>query len=641
MSTSINFDKGTGRAYWLLGVSNYYRGNIDSSQHLLEKALVYATKSNDIENIGKVLNSMANIANYYRRNRSHAIDLYYKSLDIREKTGDLFGAAITSNNIAYAFFQNNNLEKAFEYFHRSLNYRKKSGNMHTSATLFADLAEAWLSVGHYDSAKFYLDNGKAIGKANNDHFGLTNIYKNKVSYFLHFQQKDSTMFYLREGIRESRLAQNPDREVLFLILIARQLNIDKSYESSIDHAALAIEKNKKINRLDYQRDASEVMAKAYEGLKDFANAYKMLVLNKQLNDTLNQIYLTQEALSKEYEYNLKQIELLNENEKLLLNRKLEQQKWKVRYVTIIAAAFFIIAYFLLRSNKIRKKANAELQLKQLQIEEKNNEIAAQNDMLINQQKIINEINSGLETKVMQRTRELRETVKNLAQQNTSLEQFSFMVSHNLRAPIARMQGLVNLLNITGHHSEETSLMLKKLDESSAEVDGIIKDLTQIISIRKNHDALKEKIDIKETFEKIIAHFREEIDIYHIGIMIEICDNQSISTIRAFFESVISNLISNAIKYRDYERPLEIELTHQLKNELHIIKISDNGIGIDLSMGNDKKVFGLYRRFHTHVEGKGLGLYMVKTQLENMGGNISVKSIVGKGTIFTISLPELQ
>lgn len=215
-----------------------------------------------------------------------------------------------------------------------------------------------------------------------------------------------------------------------------------------------------------------------------------------------------------------------------------------------------------------------------------------------------------------------------------------MVSHNLRGPIARIQGLINLINLNDHHSEDTKLMLMKLEDCSSEVDSIVKDLTDIISIRKNHNTLKETIYLKEAFEKSAGMFTEEIENHKIDIQFVVDPVQTLSTIKTSFESVISNLISNAIKYRDYERPLTIEIQHQLANALHIIKISDNGIGMDLGMGNDKKVFGLYRRFHTHVDGKGLGLYLVKTQVENMGGNISVKSVVGKGTTFTISLPDM-
>ena len=104
--------------------------------------------------------------------------------------------------------------------------------------------------------------------------------------------------------------------------------------------------------------------------------------------------------------------------------------------------------------------------------------------------------------------------------------------------------------------------------------------------------------------------------------------------KPYVESVLQNLLSNAIKYRHPDRVPVIALSTQLVDDYVCLTVSDNGLGLDTALYKDK-VFTLYQRFHTHVEGKGLGLYLVKTQILALGGKIELESKVGKGTVFKV------
>ena len=104
-------------------------------------------------------------------------------------------------------------------------------------------------------------------------------------------------------------------------------------------------------------------------------------------------------------------------------------------------------------------------------------------------------------------------------------------------------------------------------------------------------------------------------------------------------SIFYNLISNSVKYRRPKIGTIIEIKSHLVNNQIELTFSDNGMGIDLSRNGDQ-VFGLYKRFHTHIEGKGMGLFMVKTQVENLGGAISINSKPNEGTIFKIVFENL-
>jgi signal transduction histidine kinase len=104
------------------------------------------------------------------------------------------------------------------------------------------------------------------------------------------------------------------------------------------------------------------------------------------------------------------------------------------------------------------------------------------------------------------------------------------------------------------------------------------------------------------------------------------------------QSIFFNLIQNSIKYKHPLRKPVIHITSNSDESYITITFSDNGIGIDLQKFKEK-VFGLYKRFHTHIDGRGMGLFLVKNQVEAMKGTISIDSIVDTGTVFTVTIPK--
>lgn len=138
--------------------------------------------------------------------------------------------------------------------------------------------------------------------------------------------------------------------------------------------------------------------------------------------------------------------------------------------------------------------------------------------------------------------------------------------------------------------------------------------------------------ITDTIEKQI---KESGTIIKINIADEATE---LFIIKSFLQSILYNLISNAIKYKSLQRRPECVITLTKVDNNIIIVVADNGIGIDL-IKNGAYIFGLYKRFHLEVEGKGLGLNMTKTQVEALGGSISVQSQLDKGTTFTITIPS--
>jgi len=230
--------------------------------------------------------------------------------------------------------------------------------------------------------------------------------------------------------------------------------------------------------------------------------------------------------------------------------------------------------------------------------------------------------------------EKERVIEELIRRNNDLEQFSYIISHNLRLPVANIMGITDLL-ISDNTDEELRLeFLNGLQHSVKQLDGVICDLNHILGSRKEVNDRKEIVVFKALMDKVIENFSYFMEQEQIVIHYNFEEYKAIKTVPAFIYSVFINLITNSIKYRQLNVPLLIEVNSYISDNKLVLSFKDNGMGIDLSKHKDH-IFGLYKRFHSKIAGKGMGLYMVKSQVESMGGSISVVSEVNVGTEFLI------
>ena len=229
----------------------------------------------------------------------------------------------------------------------------------------------------------------------------------------------------------------------------------------------------------------------------------------------------------------------------------------------------------------------------------------------------------------------------LIQRNKDLEQFAYIISHNLRAPVANIIGISDALSDDTFDEDEKVIFMDGLHDSAKKLDNVITDLNRILQLKNGVNENKEKVqfshlvnDIKFSIGGIGGNdmFQVKCDFTEIDEMI---------TLKSYMHSIFYNLISNSLKYKKPDLAPVVEITSRKYGNTIELIFKDNGIGIDMVKNGDL-VFGLYKRFNQHVaEGKGMGLFMVKTQVETIGGKISVKSEVNEGTEFRIELENIE
>ena len=237
-------------------------------------------------------------------------------------------------------------------------------------------------------------------------------------------------------------------------------------------------------------------------------------------------------------------------------------------------------------------------------------------------------------------KEKEQLIRELTQNNKDLKQFSYITSHNLRAPLSNLTGLLNLIEDIPLENQELKEIINGFSKSTHLLNDTINDLAKIIIIKDNPSIQKEAVLLKEIFENVFNQLSFQIELYKPIIRLNFEKVSVLNTNKAYIESIMLNLLTNAIKYKSENRKLKITINASEVDDIVYLTFQDNGIGIDLERNQDK-VFGLYQRFHNYPDSKGLGLYLVKSQVETMGGTISIESEVNKGTTFTLTFKNKQ
>ncbi len=298
------------------------------------------------------------------------------------------------------------------------------------------------------------------------------------------------------------------------------------------------------------------------------------------------------------------------------------------------------------NNEILVEKNAEIEAQSAEIMAQSDNLHASQTKLIQAYRVINEQkgvlvdeNKNLESELIQKNKDLVETNTELIKHNNELRQFSYTVSHNLRGPVASLLGLIALID-SKKFNENDAVIFNYISTSTERLDNIIQDLSKIIDIRHEIFQIRQKIDLHHEIEEVTQLLKKDIETHNVSIGVNIEKGTATYSIKPMLHSILYNLISNAIKYRSNERSPVIEINAYEDSQFYFLKVKDNGMGIDLKK-HSENLFKLYKRFHFHTEGKGLGLYLVKLQAESLGGSVEVESEMNRYTKFTVRIAKTE
>lgn len=257
---------------------------------------------------------------------------------------------------------------------------------------------------------------------------------------------------------------------------------------------------------------------------------------------------------------------------------------------------------------------------------------------------LTEEKNSLEKQVEERTLEIQKKVRQLELReeelvriNKDLDNFVYTASHDLKAPISNIEGLLNnLKELLDDVIKERGDLMEIINLLEASIDRFKKTIIELAEISEAQKVSSHKFQgnsFKKVFDESILNIQQLIESSNANIKMDFSNCETINFPRKDLRSIAFNLLSNAIKYRDPSRAPEIFITTEKKNGNVILRVKDNGLGIKEE--NKNKIFTMFKRLHSHVEGSGVGLYLVSKIIDNSGGKIVVNSEVGKGSEFII------
>jgi len=224
----------------------------------------------------------------------------------------------------------------------------------------------------------------------------------------------------------------------------------------------------------------------------------------------------------------------------------------------------------------------------------------------------------------------------LVKTNHELDRFVYSTSHDLRAPLTSIMGLIDIA-----HRNENPLEVKKylgmMKDRVLSLDKFIKDITDY-SRNNRLDVGREKVNLSELAQEVWESLRYSPEAEHIDFQIDIPKEATVESDKNRLRVIMANLVSNAIRYHDHRKEIKyIRLQHKMNGQVSYLKVEDNGQGI--SSEYHTKIFDMFYRANESSKGSGLGLYIVKEALVKLSGSIQLESSPGIGSTFTIKLPK--
>ncbi|KEO75359.1 sensor histidine kinase [Anditalea andensis] len=230
---------------------------------------------------------------------------------------------------------------------------------------------------------------------------------------------------------------------------------------------------------------------------------------------------------------------------------------------------------------------------------------------------------------------IQESQDLLEYQNTQLVDFCNIVSHNLRSPLANMSMLVDAIEESENEGDR-QLFISKLKPVINNLHETFDELVESLQIRQDLEIISEEIPLEPLVKKQLECFEGQVTTLNAAIELDFSSAPIIKYPPKYISSILHNLISNALKYKSSDRTPAIKIKSVRKNKSIILSVEDNGMGIDLKKYKNK-IFKIRKVFHDNPDAKGFGLFLTKTQVDVMGGEIWVESKPSKGSIFYIEM----
>lgn len=546
-----------------------------------------------------------------------ALRYHFESLKIREEEGNQKDIAIATNNIGLVYYQLNDFNKALIYFER-VRQIEEENEFESIYGTYVNLGLTYLGLYDHNMAfEFFtraLDN---CGKNCSSQI-LIEGYIGKANCLLYWNKNKEA---LNEYHSALKLAKNHSDKVKLTTIY---YNISKTYDKSnnLDLALayldssqnLALELRIPRNIENNYRKYAEI---AYEK-GDYQKAYEY----QSKYDSISKEILN-EVIAK----NLLQIQVdFEERENLeiidLQNKEISRRTTLLVMAIISSVLTALVVILLYRNNRVRKRVNQKLR-------EANETIEDQNKILVS-------LNSDLEERVRERTDELRATNTALIKSNNELDNFIYKTSHDIRGPLATLQGICNiaLMDIKDPMSVD---YFQKLSKTALKLNNILSKLLIVNQINNSLPG-NEEFNLKMLVDEVVDENKIRYVKKNIDVLVKGKDRIALVGDYSLIKIIVTNIVNNAFKFHNPSESVSSFIEINFFNSKDNLKLTviDNGLGIDASISG--QIFDIFSKTSEVQDSVGMGLYLVKLAVDKLKGQINVSKTEQGYTIFTIIIP---
>jgi signal transduction histidine kinase len=541
-----------------------------------------------------------NKANYPR-----AIDYYMQALDVARKLGYIEHQTEALADLAAVYTSDmKEPEKAKEIYQECVRLDRQLGDAGSLVTSYINLGAIYDRLGLYDSALLLLKEGLRIGKPleAKGKFDLDDLYNNIGNTYYYLKEFAQSIVCFRDNYNHHLVSQSPSRQsdLWFDVLnLADSYTEEGTYDSAAKYGDLALQLASQLDSKSKESDSYQVLAKLAQHRGDYKKAWEYQGKWYALDTALvnSETYKSIAELEKKYETRER------ENEKLLLQSEIAQQKFHNRIMMIMAVSLLLIAVAAAMAFIIKRKANRQLQ--------------ANNDLFVRQNERLSELNE---------------------EKNSLIS----IVSHDLSTPFASIGMWQQLLQSEQDNlSDSQRKALDRIAQATYYGERLIRHILDVEKAETNQNKLQlENLDLRIFAEWRLDNFTPVAANKNIQLHLD-CPNRSLYFLsdRQLLGRMLDNLLSNAIKYTAPGKNVWMSVSEE--KDAVSIKIRDEGVGI--LPDELPHLFSKYSKISSQpTSGEastGLGLAIVKRICEELKGKITCESTLGEGSIFTIVLKK--
>jgi len=446
-----------GRALRQLGIYFRKKGNITQAQQYYDSAIEFGKQAKDDKGVASAQLSLG-LVYQEKGNYAKALDLDFDALHTFERIQDLRSQGIIFLNVGQVYVQQKYYDKAIGYFKKGVQIFESINNVPLLGATTESLAYVYGLTKDYPKAIEIHLQAKRILEKTRDQHSLTYTYGNLAETYYHLGQNDKVLPYLEEGMVIATREGYDDRIADFNRIYAQYYNRIQQFDKALHYAGESQQLAQKVQNIELMRNATEQKFDALKNAHRYQEALETYHLFEQLKDSIQNQENRQLVLAKEFAFNEEKLKV--ENASLVNEAHLKEVTLQRTQLFVVILLLFCVILSLLVFNYYRAlHRNKKLRLR---VQEQNEEIQAQSEELFQAYEEITRINESLKSQVDFQTNQITG--------------YAFQNAHNVRGPLARIIGLINLAEKGLIKEEEMPSLFQMISVSAKELDEIIKKI---------------------------------------------------------------------------------------------------------------------------------------------------------------------